>query len=814
MPLWTPRRKRDAQRIAALEAQLGNVQKAQSQAYYPNTTAGTMAAMASEAQRRHRGEQGGPAIIPEPMQEGLHLAGMDGNPAFGPGTPIAPYIGYDERPRRFDYPPGWNITARPRTQEGRISFDTLQQIINTYDVAQICIGHIIDDIRSMDWTIQPISGLEGDVAEEIRQARKFFQHPDGVTGFDSWQSMLLEDMLRYDASAIYKRRDKAGRLIALEVVDGTTIVPLIDEHGRPPGGHEADRLTSDEGLPPAFLQYIKGVPWDWLTFDELLYPVFRPQTNSPYGLPPMEWLLLNANTDIRFQWYFLQYFTEGSMPDAFGELPPDLSNPEEVEQWQNYWDAVMEGDAAQKHKIRWVPADTKINPIKKEGFDEKFPLYLMRKTCAAFHVTPSDLGFTDAVNKASADTQMDVQFRIGTMPRVRYLQGLYDWVLQEELGYPLVFRFDTGQEKEDRLQEAQAWDFWIKMGAASPDEPRRKILGLPVDPEHPVPRFVYGTRTGPVPLSAVYDAAGKVEPETAAPDGATINAYLSSLPTTPGEAVNPNTAELGNNQATANMGAGAPPGQSGPNTARFQAIPGVLQEHQPQQAVTPRPAAQAPTKKPVQKAGPTVGGLVVRAADTGRVLMTQRSDKDETDPAAGKWEFPGGHLEDGDKDPYDGALREFREETGTAVPAKGRFVDEWTSPDGKYMGHIVEVPTEDDLNINKEHDNRALNPDDPDGDDIEVAAWWEPTEVVNNPAVRSEVHNAPWGKIHKDDIIRQELRKWRDNSRNRVKKGLVPRQFESEIIPQGTITHVWYGRHLHDAHTREEVDAAFDDYLG
>ena len=42
-----------------------------------------------------------------------------------------------------------------------------------------------------------------------------------------------------------------------------------------------------------------------------------------------------------------------------------------------------------------------------------------------------------------------------------------------------------------------------------------------------------------------------------------------------------------------------------------------------------------------------VAGLAVLAADTGRVLMLQRALCDD-DPAAGKFELPGGHLAEGE----------------------------------------------------------------------------------------------------------------------------------------------------------------------
>jgi 8-oxo-dGTP pyrophosphatase MutT (NUDIX family)/2'-5' RNA ligase len=132
---------------------------------------------------------------------------------------------------------------------------------------------------------------------------------------------------------------------------------------------------------------------------------------------------------------------------------------------------------------------------------------------------------------------------------------------------------------------------------------------------------------------------------------------------------------------------------------------------------------------------PTVAGLAVRAADTGRILMLQRALTDD-DPAAGTWEFPGGHLEPGES-PMDGAAREWSEETGCELPA-GETGDSWTSPDGVYQGIVYHVPDESSVPI---HDGRddVINPDDPDGDQTESLAWWDPDHLDDNPSVRPEL---------------------------------------------------------------------------
>lgn len=444
---------------------------------------------------------------PGPIREALHQQGMDTSGSFAPGTPMNPYFGYSQRTRAMDYPVGVNISTRSRASWGRVSYDVLKALIDAYDVARMVINHKIDEIRSMGLMFQPADGVKDDVDEAIDVAKLILAYPDRELPYESWVSKWLENALKYDSAPLYRRRNYDGDIIALEVVDGKTINPYIDENGRRP-------------LPPApaYYQTVHGMVADWLTADDIIYVPFRPQEDSPFGLAPIESILLTANTDIRFQWHFLQMFTDGSIPGGFMELPPDISSPDQVAEWQDYWDAMVMGDQAKLHQLIAVPGGSKYTGIKPASFDKTFPQYLMMRTCAAFGVVPQDLGFVDDVNRANGETQVDIQFRVNTLPWVRYVEGILTRYIQHDLGLPVKISLNTGRETEDRLVEAQAHKLYVDMGAESPDEVRSEVLGLPIDKERPTPRFYSTTRTGPVPLLAIEGVAGKTDPETFGPD--------------------------------------------------------------------------------------------------------------------------------------------------------------------------------------------------------------------------------------------------------------------------------------------------------
>jgi 2'-5' RNA ligase len=432
--------------------------------------------------------------------------GMDSRAYLGPGRPLQPAVGYSGRPRATDYPMSVNIATQGRAAWGRPSYEVLKKIIDAYDVARMCVNHKIDEIRSMEPMFLPADGVKDDVDDEIAVARLVLAKPDRELPFESWLSKWLENAVKYDSAPLYRRRNYGGDVIALEAVDGKTIHPYIDENGRRP-----------DPSSPAYYQTIHGMVAQWLTTDDLVFEPFRPQEDSPYGLAPIESIMLTANTDLRFQWHFLQMFTDGSIPAGFMELPPDISSPEQVEEWQDFWDAMILGDQAKLGQLIAVPAGSKFTATKPATFDKTFPQYLMVRTCGAYGVVPQDIGLIEDVNRSTGETQVDVQFRVNTLPWVRYVEGVLTRYLQQDIGLRVKVNLDTGRDKEDRLAEAQAWAIYIENGMASPDEGRSELLGLPIDKERPTPRFFSTPRIGVIPLLAIEGVAGHTDPETFGP---------------------------------------------------------------------------------------------------------------------------------------------------------------------------------------------------------------------------------------------------------------------------------------------------------
>jgi ADP-ribose pyrophosphatase YjhB (NUDIX family) len=99
----------------------------------------------------------------------------------------------------------------------------------------------------------------------------------------------------------------------------------------------------------------------------------------------------------------------------------------------------------------------------------------------------------------------------------------------------------------------------------------------------------------------------------------------------------------------------------------------------------------------------------------GRVLLTRR----RYEPFAGRWDLPGGFLEEGEH-PLDGIRRELREETGLEVEP-GRFIGVWMD---RY-GSDEDAPA----TLNLYWSARVTGGEPAAADDVTELAWFEPDEL-------------------------------------------------------------------------------------
>lgn len=428
-----------------------------------------------------------------------------GTPMFAPGAPLTPATGLVNPfgPRQYQFPVGYNISVQPRSTEST-SFDTLRNLAALYDGIQLCEQVWLDTVAKLNLVVRPrpeITAEQGSAsdskyADKIRKYTDFFAYPDPGNGYDlkSWLRAAVRDQLQIDAVAIYVRRNKAGGVYSLELVDGASVKPLIDPRGRRP-----------QPPYPSYQQFLYGVPAGLYTSDEMLYQRETTRTESIYGLSRIERIIIRINQALRKENKDLARFTDGNIPPGILQPPDDGSQwtPETLLVYQEMWDAMLAGNDQGRSRIKVIQPGSQLTTLQEADIFVDFDRFLLNVTAACYSMTMADLGFTENVNKSSGESQQNVFYRRAVEPLMDRYSQLFTYILRTYFGeQDLVVAWSGFEESEDFNAMAASYVSLTNAGITSPTTAAHK-MNLPWQgPE--IPNFVL-TKDGPIFLEDAAD---------------------------------------------------------------------------------------------------------------------------------------------------------------------------------------------------------------------------------------------------------------------------------------------------------------------
>src|SRR5258708_1842288 len=439
--------------------------------------------------------------------EGLRyiISGVTPATWFGPMQPLPPQAPPEVGGRQFDYPVGYNLAIAPRSDEP-ISFAQLRGLADGYDLLRTVIETRKDQVERLRWSIRrsdlsDATPRNRDDDPRIAAIEAFLRMPDRVHFWSTWLRQLLEDLFVADAPTLYLRRNRGGQLHALEIVDGTTIKRLIDADGRTP-----------EPPDSAYQQVLHGLPAADFTTRELIYRPRNPRPHKLYGYSPVEQIVMTVNIALRRQLHQLAYYTEGNVPEALIGTPESWTPPQ-IKEFQQYWDALLEGNLAQRRHAKFVPggvAKTFI-PTRDAELKGAFDEWLARIVCFAFSISPH--GFLAQMNRATAETAQQAALSEGLAPIQNWVKQLIDHVLITEFAAPDL-EFSWRDEREiDPQQAASVAQIYVTNGIKTVNE-ARSDLGL--DPVAGGDAALVFIGAGPVPLAKVGTSAAVAPTQRAA----------------------------------------------------------------------------------------------------------------------------------------------------------------------------------------------------------------------------------------------------------------------------------------------------------
>lgn len=446
---------------------------------------------------------------------------------FGPGMPITPGAINPidpatgrPMPRRYEYQVAQNINI---TETRLVPFKTLRAAADQIDILRRCIEVTKSKLTGLEWDIvlgqdaseKIVAEIGGDhvramaqarenFTEEINRLRAFWENPDRANGltWTDWLMIAAEEVLVIDAWAVYPQPSVGGDLYGFQILDGSTIKPLIDDRGMRP-------------MPPnaAYQQILYGFPRSEFsandddpkadgefTSDDLAYMVRNRRSISVYGFSPVERALPLADIYLRRQQWLRAEYTDGVLPELMFTTDEDWgNNPDLLRAYENILNDDLAGQTEQRKRARLLPKG--LSPVVNEGYGEKFKDtlddYLITSICGHFGVQPAEIGFAPKGGLGGAgfeEGRAETAEALGIQPLANWISKMVTNLSYTYLGMPreLEFRLMTSKRMDN---ESSARKAQIEVTSAGKTiNERRSELGLPLldTPQADMPMLVTG----------------------------------------------------------------------------------------------------------------------------------------------------------------------------------------------------------------------------------------------------------------------------------------------------------------------------------
>lgn len=460
--------------------------------------------------------------------------------AYSPGWPIAPIEAPvdTERPRSIDYVISQNATIAVRSAYGLMP-DSM--MYTAYDN--------VPEVRQPMWLLKRqlspfkahLVDENGDELPDGHPYQKWCTFPDGRNPFSVWMTRYLKSAFIYDAPALFFHTANNGQIDRLDVIDGSTFLPILDEYGDTPsnetmGEHLARLLIENnqdksgrrpraaevldlpliDGTPknaqefndalwnfvqsggnpntrmPAYTQVIHGTPFSWWSSDQVWYKPQNLRVNAPYGESYIEaswpWIMIVVNI-IAFE---LGHYRTGNMPEGYATLGPQFATPQAILEFERAFNDRMSTGAAERNRIRFMPNETKYQATKKPDFPDRLYDRAWKNILHLFGTLPSAFGdmpggglggkgFKEGAASEEGRTMLDPARALIAEPFNEALQrnGVDD--AHFELGYPIT-EVDPDKLKQSVYDGMAHGTLTLNDGMA---ELNRDPIGSPDDPNNP-----------------------------------------------------------------------------------------------------------------------------------------------------------------------------------------------------------------------------------------------------------------------------------------------------------------------------------------
>lgn len=322
---------------------------------------------------------------------------------------------------------------------------------------------------------------------EISRISDWLMTPDRGNGYDweQWAGQLMENRLVYDATVVYPRRTLGGDVFSFEVLDGSTVKPLLDERGGrplPPAPFAQQILWGfPRGEFVADTVDVNGVTMvpGGMTTDQLLYERCEIRPKTPYGMSDTEIALLDGILWMRRMGWLMAEYTEG-VTGALLEVSEDITW--DVPQWEDWLLGLndkLSGDTAARLKWSLLPPGVKavLPPEVAERYKPEMDLFLVKLIAGDYGLPASEVGFTEAgaLGGDFHEGEQDILERNVRRPDGDWIAKIATRLCVRQLGMPPALKVQVlGLESEDEAAADAVAGAQVQSGRMTLNEDRAR----------------------------------------------------------------------------------------------------------------------------------------------------------------------------------------------------------------------------------------------------------------------------------------------------------------------------------------------------
>lgn len=367
------------------------------------------------------------------------------------------------------------VFGKPRLN---VDYGELEPLENSILIRMVT-NHIIDSVCATDFGIVPIKEEE-EISDEIQKqidiATEFFVGKEWMESWDSTLRRMLPDLLFYDCGVIIKvfskncydensvlRKDNKEPPVALTARDGRSF--LLD--ATPYGEIEAVWQYS--------FMNIQSHP-RLFSPEEIIYLQMRPQSRSIYGIANLQIVkdvldYLDASIGAQRAYY------ENNFPISGQIDHPDIVDPDELLSRAQMYKETLKGES---NTGKWLitAGGTKVTPLQISAQNMQWlesSTYYQKLIFAMFKISPSQLGFTEQINRSTAITQSQNYKENGVRTVLDFLENyLNREIIWKYFGNDIIFKFDDSLDLQDRKQQTDIDHLQLTDGTITINEIRSR----------------------------------------------------------------------------------------------------------------------------------------------------------------------------------------------------------------------------------------------------------------------------------------------------------------------------------------------------